>query len=344
MKNIFRTCDTILFALFLSVTAGALNSHAVSVTDTESTLFEFQHIGMQVSAVENDMRFFLMYATDDIDGRQRASEDAVENLRALKKNLDALKTGEELGSLKQSLAEAIRSLKTTYIGISSKSSEEIFAEMSTFRESVREYNSSMKTEISNHLELPQLPADFEIIREEQQYFRSESDLTDYKTALAALENQDYKKAAEILQKLLKIYENTPLEASILSRLIQCVNSIPSGLDVLGMSEQLDRLENILDSGTYQTRLFTVFEQWRSLYQIQNHGVSNWSEIPNQFYISKRWKAARSLIDHVRENPDEKWAKWQLSIIMDMPIIYRGGKFGNSNMMHYARAIEPYRFE
>ena len=134
------------------------------------------------------------------------------------------------------------------------------------------------------------------------------------------------------------YEDAPPSGPIVARLVECYES--SGSDLrkaaqMNSDDYLSALEKIIDDKTYCPNLYEIFHQWRTLYQSNNYGVSNWSIIPNDTYIEKRWKVVNTIKEYLKEHPNDKWAKWQIVFLMDLPIIQRGGMFGNTNLNHIA---------
>jgi len=64
------------------------------------------------------------------------------------------------------------------------------------------------------------------------------------------------------------------------------------------------------------------------------GMSNMSDIPNLEYNLKRWQAIQTIKQHVKDNPDDVWAKAQVNLLLGLPNIGRGGPFGNYNLNHW----------
>ena len=60
-------------------------------------------------------------------------------------------------------------------------------------------------------------------------------------------------------------------------------------------------------------------------------MSNMSEIPNDEYDRKRWSIVEIIEQYLEKHPDDAWAKTQISLLMELPIIERGGLMGNSEI-------------
>ena len=98
------------------------------------------------------------------------------------------------------------------------------------------------------------------------------------------------------------------------------------------------MARVLDSGRYDLALYSLFLKWRSVYQKDYYGMSNTSEIPNDKYNKKRWGVVRVIEQYVEKNPGDAWAKRQIQLLMDLPIIERGNinlPAGNTNLLHFA---------
>jgi hypothetical protein len=70
-------------------------------------------------------------------------------------------------------------------------------------------------------------------------------------------------------------------------------------------------------------------------------MSNMSEIPNWEYNKKRWSVMQTIKQHIKNNPDDVWAKAQVNLLLGLPNIARGGLVGNSNLNHWGMLYPEY---
>lgn len=324
----------VLVILFMIMTGKVLAEESIS--NFEKGIFNLEHIGLKISAVENDMRFFIEWKPTEKPKWQEPAEQAVKDLDGIKNELNYLDLPQELDSLQAEFGEVIEELKKVYSEIQSKSDEIIKEELDSFWRKVEVYNQNFKVFINQHLKMPELSEGFEVLDEEIAYIDDDDDKKDFQQAIDFMDNKEYKQAHGILLILLEKYRKSPLEASMISRIVDCREMKNTKLnEEIAGGDSIEILSNFLNSGQYSPRLYKIFEQWRTLEQFSSHGASNWSVIPNEKYIKKRWMVVRNIEKYLENNPDNSWAKWQIALLMDLPIIQRGDPFGNTNIRHWA---------
>ena len=74
--------------------------------------------------------------------------------------------------------------------------------------------------------------------------------------------------------------------------------------------------------------------------MNNHGMSNMSEIPNNEYLKVQWKVAETIMNFIEKNPSDVWAKQQVPVLMTLGNIERGGAYGNTNLNYTAQYFFP----
>jgi hypothetical protein len=85
---------------------------------------------------------------------------------------------------------------------------------------------------------------------------------------------------------------------------------------------------ILLGGDYHPFMYDAFVTWRGRTQFEFFGCSNFSDIPNTGYNEVRFIAVKTIQDHLRQHPDDNWARIQKAGLLAEPNIARGGFFGN----------------
>lgn len=96
----------------------------------------------------------------------------------------------------------------------------------------------------------------------------------------------------------------------------------------GMLQRLDELGWILTGGKYQAFMFDAYVTWRGGLQFEAFGGSNYSEMPNDEYNQVRFIALRTIQRHLREHPQDNWARLQKAGLLAVSNIKRGGMFGS----------------
>jgi len=107
---------------------------------------------------------------------------------------------------------------------------------------------------------------------------------------------------------------------------------------------LGYLEHTVQSDRYSPVLLECWINWRARTQEEKHGMSNWSEIPNHLYNSRRRQLANVVLAHVKRHPNDAWALRQLYGLCIRPNYERGGPFGHTGIFEIAEASEPGRRE
>lgn len=90
------------------------------------------------------------------------------------------------------------------------------------------------------------------------------------------------------------------------------------------------LEELLDDGRYSPQLFFLWRIWRCGMQLNTYGASSWSDIPNGLYNAKRLQIAKSILNHIIENPDDAIAINQYLVTAGQTNILRRGDFTMGN--------------
>ncbi len=99
---------------------------------------------------------------------------------------------------------------------------------------------------------------------------------------------------------------------------------------IGTDVSVKSLEESL-SKKYSPLFFEAFVRWRTLTQEAEHGLSNWSGIPNWDYNLKRKELIDKLRVYLRENPKDLRARTQVAGLVNMENINRGGAYGNETL-------------
>ncbi|MCF7887675.1 MAG: hypothetical protein K9L76_00195 [Candidatus Omnitrophica bacterium] len=325
-KKIF--CFTLsVCLLFTSLT------YSVDFSKIEKDILTIEYFEIQIAAVENDMKFFLGWEPVEKAEWGEPAMKAIADLNNIKGRLQKLRISEELKTLKKQCLSLIESLKIVYKGIENKPDEIIRSDLEKFWEIVKPYNKNIEDKIEKYLKFPDFPDEFSYQIEEEKLFKNKEDKEKFKEINMLIDKKHYPWAFKKSKLLLQKYKDTPAEAVILTRFVEA-NQKFEDQQFEKTEENILQLNKLLDKKNYYPNLYLIFLQWRTLDQYYNHGSSNWSEIPNDKYIKKRWQVANTIMNYMSKNPDDKWAKVQLIFLMDLPIIKRGGDYGNSNMFHW----------
>jgi len=319
----------LVFSMVLSMLlAGPL--FAAGLSDVEKGIFELEHVGMQIQAVEIEMGLYLAQEEKDSPNYNKGAsikpaKKAVDDLTAIKASLSALVLPGELNELKLQFVGIVNKLAGIYSAVSKKAKINLEKEFKAFWDMVEAYNKNLKVKIDTSVNVPKDLKDFNLLSLETSYFGNQGDRVKFQTADKLITGEKkYTEAASILKELLSRYKDTPAEGSIIVRLADCGEmGDQATADLLGDPEYvLGLLDNFIAKKSYFPLIQRLFLQWRTLKQTFENGLSNWSGIPNDQYIKVIWGLAQSLEKYIEANPDDRWAKLQLLLLMDTPLIER----------------------
>lgn len=326
-----------LLLVLLVVSCIVSTAFANGLSDIEKGIIQLEYIGRQVSAVENDLRLYYMAKIED-----RPDVEPVEDIKKLIKlnqNLSALNLPQEIADLKSELIRVIDKLIDNCKGILKKNEKIRDKEFDDFWKAVNTFNDKLKSKIDKYLSIPKLDKGFDLAKEEAALFTDINDENIFKKAIVTINKKKYKDAVDILVPLLNKYKNKPAEGSILVRIVDCYITKESPLSHEGYDEYLlGLLANFVNRQQYSPHIQRIYLQWRTLEQSYNNGASNWSTIPNAEYNQVLWGLAEAIEKRIEQNPHDNWARYQLLILMDTPIIERWGrgyKYGNTMAVDYA---------
>jgi hypothetical protein len=304
--------------------------------DTKDAYDELRFIDLQLRAVTIDMYLPLGWYPDDKEMIRRVSFQAIKDLEELKGYLGGLDFPEDLKPVREKYSQAISILQNAYQNIELKNKEEVqplFQEVERVRSDAGA--EGLKVLYRKHKDDPELPDDYNVTQAELAVIDNEQDRDLYKQASELMDGKKYKDAYSILQGLQKQYIDTMFEDVILLRMSDCVNMADS--DIKDIEEKmlgLELLTTILDKQRYSPILYKAYYKWRTLYQAGIHGMSNYSEIPNKEYNNRRYDVMQVIKEYIRDNPDDLWADAQVSYLLSLHNITRGGEMGNNNIIDW----------
>jgi len=293
---------------------------------------------LQLDAVLIDMYLYFGWAPEEKEAMKKASDEAILHLAYVKKQIEELDTPEAAKDMKGIYLEVMDKLQMIYKDVELKDLEETDKGFEEFSDLVSQY-----FEIYNKLIQEQSKGEEweeEVLPHPQ--FESKTDEENYKRALGLMEQDEFGKAYDLLQKLKNKYSGaSAIESSILLNISDCIVKALYGSDgeISGVQNPEEKgkdiLEGIINANDYSPVLFDAFLRWRTLTQSLEYGMSNFSKIPNWEYNKKRKKLIEIIKTYAKEHPDDTWAERQIELLLILPNIERGGLFGNSNLTFWA---------
>lgn len=327
----------LLLALLL-VGCLASSTFANGLSNTEKGIIQLEYIGRQVQAIENDLRLYYMAKLEDRPDVE-PTED-IKQLKQLNQELGSLNLPQEIIDLKPELTSVINKLINNCTGILKKDENTRDKEFDEFWKLVNSYNEQLKLKIEKYLSIPKLDKNFNPITEDTKLFADTNDQAMFKKAMSYMDKKQHQDAVDILNPLLKKYKNKPAEGSILVNIVDCYIAKENPADKGASKEEdsLNLLTDYVNRKQYSPHIQRIYLQWRTLEQSWNHGASNFSEMPNDQYNKVLWDLTEVVEKYIEQNPNDYWAKFQILLLMDTPIIERWGRgyqYGNTMALDYA---------
>jgi len=329
-KQLVVACFFILFSF----------SNAFAFSDIEDYFDRLMFVDLQVSAVTIEMYGVLGWFSDDKESVSLTSKAAEKELDFIKSSLMGLKVPNELQKAKDIEIEAIDRIREAYNGIADKKEEMSEKEF----KAVAELRSKFSAEIigvfekNDYFGLSEDKANQ--LEEETKFIKTDEDKRIYREAYRLIETKksdDCTKAYSLLKPLSSKYVNSAGGDCISLRISDCYLMAASqqSKELEKKNEEgLKLLNKIVDSKRYSPALYEAFYKWRTTEQSINHGMSNMSEIPNKEYNEKRWEVIEVIKKHLAQNPNDVWAREQITLLLLLENIDRGGKMGNRNLEHW----------
>ena len=331
-----KTLTVVALAVFVVAFALPINSLASVEADA---LEELRLIDLQTAAVSTDMALYLGWMSEEKDEMKKAADQAKIDVNKIKGQLDQLPLSGELKSLRVKDVEVIDKLLVVYGGVEKKSPEAIDAEFAQFNALYSGYQKQLAAALEKYCPKIQARQEFDASSETGRLISDLKDKQVFFHASQLVREKQYDKAYEYFKTLAQKYKDTPVKIALSVPLSDCLFMMDSqeatAQDGMELPDQgIKFLLDAMDQNEYSPVLYDIFFTWRSNYQGLYNGMSNSSEIPNAKYNEKRYQVYRTLKKYSREHPDDKRAKEQIALLINLPNIERGGAFGNSALVDF----------
>ena len=335
ISSVFLFVIFFVFFVFYKAMAGA---------DIYDSLDVITYTELQISAIATNMYGVLKWSFDDKSAIRDASKKNIQNLDNIKYYIDKNKVPLELVELKKLELNIIDRLKEIYNGIEYKKPEEIAPKISEISTDHDKLTRKLTMVFSKYRQVSDIAADFNTLDEEVKLIRGQEDLAEYMKAVSFMDDNKYNEAYEILARLDEKYKGDVFSDCIMLRMSDCLLVRTSELrqdeSIFDADEKgLKLLSKILERKRYSPVIHDAFYRWRTTTQYNVYGMSEKAEIPNETYNRKRWEIIQLIKRYLVDNPTDKWAKTQVSLLLTLPNIRRSGEFGNDNLVHWGKLYD-----
>lgn len=290
-----------------------------------------RYIELQILAVDNDISLPLGWASDDKKMTKQYAEAGTKELARLEKKLTAMDLSQSTEPVRQALAGMVQRYQDLLHGLHKKKMDDIqesYADIHNFSKAQAEKIGPI---YQPYLDAEQIPESFDPKEAEVKCAETPEDRKKYLKALKMIKDKKSSEAVAILEGFRESYQGRPFWVCATLRLSDALIYHETSAEDSDKAAKL--LNDIVDSGIYAPVLAEAYEKWRSREQYMNHGMSNYSEIPNKDYNLKRLKLMTSIKQYLASNPQDRWARAQINLIIGLPNINRGGAYGNDNLIY-----------
>ncbi|MBF0485415.1 MAG: hypothetical protein HQL16_02760 [Candidatus Omnitrophica bacterium] len=287
----------------------------------DESLLSFFFAGQKIAAIQTDMDFYFGWRRLDRDEWKAPALKAVAELEKIKtglpKDLPA-----DLEILRSSFLTAVNHLETLYHNVESKNDLDFEKEQELFIRATERFNGYLER-VASVMPMTPLADDFDPLDEEMKAFPPK-DRDRFREAAAEVEEKKFDKARITILSLLKEYQGSVAEGSLVLRL--ALASLPDE-DAEGNNteilKKIEDLSQLLHSGRYYPNLVDSYLTWRSAYQEYRHGISETSIIPNHLYVETIDIVCSAIKKHLETSGTDEWARVQLFMLAQLPVIPRG---------------------
>ena len=320
-------------------------------SEMDEYIDEFPILALKIDEVNTDMHYFLGWDFESKEGMKKQSVESIEKFNSFKIYLDELSLPIELWVLRDKMKAYINALESVYTGIEAKDTEMLDKEFAAIDKPTMEYVAELRKVVSQYNSLEDFNnEELKSINEENKLADNDEDRQKYKEAVDLIKGRKFTQAYDILKLLEAKYKNKDFRYCLLLRQSDCLlftdSKVAKKIDeqvsesekeTVNSTEQgLLMLTEIVNAKVYLPILYVAFYKWRTMEQYYNSGASNMSVIPNDEYNAKRWAIVKLLQNRLKDYPQERWARIQTMLLLDLSNINRGGPYGNTNMIHWAK--------
>jgi len=302
----------------------------------EANLDDIRFVELQIEAVTIDMHRYLGWLPEEKEMLKKASVRAINSLEVIRDYLQQFSFTERLKDLKDTSLAITDMLIQIYDGIELKEREDIKESFAEFNDVYSPYSAQFGKAVREDGPVKKLAENFDSKMEEGKFAQNQQDRQVYLNAAELIQEQRFGQAYKDLTSLKEKYTDTIFESCVELRISDCLlMAEPNNQSdsIFDPERGMALLSDILEAGEYSPVLFDAFYKWRTQTQSLSYGMSNLSEIPNWQYNLKRWQAVQTIRQYLKINPDDIWANTQVSLLLNLPNINRGGPFGNDNISY-----------
>ena len=308
--------------------------------NSSQTVFldEIAFMGLQLDAVVVNMYLFTGW---DIDGKKEMAEvskQAIAQLDLLKEEVSKLQPPNELASLKQIFLKYAEAIKGLFKDINKKNIQKADKDLVD----ILDQYSNECAGFAKTLDFSLRNKSFEGGDQPGPVFEKKDQDVAYRQGMELMGQKEFERAYKIFADLKKnVVPNSVVYDYVLLAISDLIGKSNYTTDENGElkdfpEDQIIKNADWIFAKEYSPLFLEFFVRWRTITQEMDHGMSNWSSIPNWEYNLKRKKLIKKITAHADKNPADAWARLQCRRLIDLDNIQRGTLYGNDNIHYIGR--------
>ena len=295
--------------------AGQAASAGAIVPAVEAYMDRLRAAELQADAIAIEMLLYMVYVPHLVPGAgmsHDAADAARDSLLEIRRDVEAVAAPAACDAVRGAFLDALEAAARLYDGIQGKDRAAVRRDLGQAQDAVRRFRA--------------LAAAFQPVPGRTSFRESQPRFEDYVRNLRAWRDEPYAPPDELIEQFNRLAEqgvadDDPALIAIMDQMTPPVRILPWEDKRLDVPAIFDRPEIrewddfypllwILLGGDYHPFMYDAFVAWRSAMQSEFFGFSNFSSIPNAEYNAVRLSAVRTIQAHLREYPDDDWARAQ----------------------------------
>jgi len=321
------------FATETEPAAGQAASAGAVLPAVEAYMDRIRAAELQADAIAIEMLLHMVYVPRLVPGAvisEEAADAARDSLLEFRRDVEAVAAPAVCHAVRGAFLDALEAAARLYAGIQGKDRAAAQRDLGQAQDAVRRFRA--------------LAAALAPVPGLTSFSESQPRFEDYVRNLRAWRDAPYALPDELIEQFNRLAEqgvadDDPALIAIMDQMTPPVRLLPwedTRLDVPAIFERPEIREWedfspllwILLGGAYHPLMYDAFVAWRSAMQPEFFGFSNFSSIPTAEYNEVRLRAVRTIQAHLREYPDDDWARAQKAQLLGESNIQRGGVFGH----------------
>lgn len=321
---------------------------------------------IRLQAADTSVMLYIGWKHDEPEAFKETAKTALAEVDELIRMDESLQPPEDLKELVGSQKRALKKQALLYQGIATMDEEGIKKGYEAMNNNLQVFYHNLDAAVEAARKARNFPLSGDRLKEEMRTCPDSAGAKAYQEGVELIRAKKYGEAREKFGPLLKTYQGTAFGSCVALRLSDSLafeppekptpanqeRTAPEGAatttvagslkaaatpfakEEVATEKALALLSGIVQKDPYSPVIFEAFLKWRTLTQEEDHGMSNFSDIPNDEYNKVREKELRKVRQYQKTHPQDPFAEDQAESFLIQPNIERGEAYGNSNGSFY----------